>query len=96
MSRRAPRPISSALDPLVGGLAPATPLARVQQAWPAAAGSAIAAAAHPVAEHEGVLTVSCEAAVWAQELELMEGALLERLNDALGEPVVRALRCRTG
>jgi len=96
VSRRAPRPISSALDPFVGGLAPATPLARVQQAWPGAAGPAIAAAARPVAEHEGVLTVSCEAAVWAQELELMEGALVERLNDALGEPAVRALRCRTG
>ncbi len=96
MRRRAPRRISSALGPLVDQLTPATPLARVQQAWPAAAGPAIASAARPVAEHEGVVTVSCEAAVWAQELELMEGALLERLNDALGEPAVHALRCRTG
>lgn len=96
MSRRAPRPISSALGPLVDQLAPATLLARAQQAWPAAAGPAIAAAAHPAAEREGVLTVSCEAAVWAQELELMEGALLERLNEALGEPAIRALHCRTG
>jgi predicted nucleic acid-binding Zn ribbon protein len=96
MRRRAPRPLSSALGPLVDQLAPATPLARVQQAWPAAAGPAIASAARPVAEHEGVVTVSCEAAVWAQELELMEGALLERLNDALGESAVHALRCRTG
>ena len=96
MSRRAPRPISSVLPALVDGLAPATLLARVQRAWPAAAGSAIAAAAHPTAEHEGVLTVSCEAAVWAQELELMEAPLVEQLNEALGEPAIQALRCRTG
>ncbi|HUH80815.1 MAG TPA: DUF721 domain-containing protein [Solirubrobacteraceae bacterium] len=96
MRRAAPRPISAVLPPVVDRLAPATLLARVQHAWPGAAGGAIAAAAHPTAEHEGVLTVSCQAAVWAQELELMEPVLLQRLNEALGEPAVRALRCRTG
>ena len=50
---------------------------------------AIAAAARPTAEREGVLTVTCEAAVWAQELELMAAAThpgrrLER--PPLGEP----------
>ena len=95
MRRLAPRPVSSALAPLVEQLSPATLLARAQRSWPAAAGPAIASAAHPVAEHEGVLTVSCQAAVWAQELELMEGPLLERLNAALGEPAIRSLRCRT-
>ena len=95
MRRLAPRPISTALGPPVDQLAPATLLGRVQQAWPAAAGPAIAAAARPVAEHEGVLMVVCQAAVWAQELELMEAVLLERLNDALGEGAVQALRCRT-
>ena len=96
MRRLSPRPIGSVLPAVVDRLAPATLLARAQRAWPAAAGGAIAAAAHPTAEHEGVLTVSCEAAVWAQELELMETVLVERLNDALGVPAVRALRCRTG
>ena len=97
MSRRAPRPISSALGPLVDQLAPATPLARVQRAWPVAAGPAIAAAARPVAEHDGVLTVSCEAAVWAQELELMEGALPGApQRRPSGSRAVHALRCRTG
>ena len=49
-----------------------------------AAGPAIAAAARPTAERDGVLTVTCEAAVWAQELELMGCELIERLNAALG------------
>ena len=96
MSRLAPRPLSAALTPLVAQLTPATLLARDQQAWPAAAGEAIAAAASPAALHDGVLTVRCEAAVWAQELELVGEVLVGRLNEALGEPAVSELRCHTG
>jgi predicted nucleic acid-binding Zn ribbon protein len=95
MSRGAPRTISLALAGLNARLAPATPLARVQEVWGTAAGPAVAAAARPVAEHDGVLTVSCDAAVWAQELELMAGELIPRINDALGGEAIRALRCRT-
>ncbi len=96
MSRIAPRPLARALSQLTAGLAPSTPLARVQEVWPQAAGPAIAAAARPVAEREGVLTVACEAAVWAAELELLAGEVIPRLNDLLGAEIVRELRCRTG
>jgi len=61
-----------------------------------AAGEAVAQAAAPTAERGGVLTVTCSAAVWAQELTLMSSRLIERLNQALGEELVRELRCRTG
>jgi predicted nucleic acid-binding Zn ribbon protein len=94
--RPAPRPLAPALDRLVGELAPATTLARVQEAWGRAAGPAVAAAARPIAEREGVLTVLCEASVWAQELELMAGEIVPRLNAELGDARVRELRCRTG
>lgn len=96
MSRLAPRPLALALADLSQALAPATTLARVQQAWEQVAGEAVAAAARPSAEHDGVLTVTCEASVWAQELELMSEVLLERLNLALGEDTLHELRCRTG
>jgi predicted nucleic acid-binding Zn ribbon protein len=88
--------LSSALEGLTSGLAPATTLARVQGVWERAAGRAIAAAARPTAERDGVLTVTCSAAVWAQELDLMAGELISRLNGALGEEAIRELRCRTG
>ena len=39
--------------------------------------------AKPVAERAGVLTVSCESSVWAQELDLMSDAIRERLNERL-------------
>ena len=94
--RIAPRPISTALGALTATLAPATTLARVQEIWEGAAGPAIAAEASPTAERDGVLTVTCAAAVWAQELDLMAGELIPNLNAALGEQAIRELRCRTG
>ena len=96
MSRAAPRALAVALKELTGTLAPASTLARVQEVWERTAGPAIAAAARPTAERDGVLTVTCAAAVWAQELDLMAGELIPRLNAALGRQVIRELRCRTG
>ena len=96
MSRYAPRSISSALAELTSSLAPATTLARVQEVWEKAAGPAISASCRPVAERAGVLTVACEAAVWAQELELMAGDLIARVNAELGSDSIKKLRCRTG
>jgi predicted nucleic acid-binding Zn ribbon protein len=96
VSRAAPRSLSSALEQLAAGLAPATTLARVQEVWERAVGPAIATAARPTAERNGVLTVTCEAAVWAQELDLMADELMGFLNASLGADTVVALRCRTG
>lgn len=96
MSRAAPRPFAAALAQLTSRLAPATTLARVQAVWGEATGPAIAAAARPTAERNGVLTVTCTAAVWAHELSLMAPELLSRLNEAIGEDAIAELRCRTG
>jgi predicted nucleic acid-binding Zn ribbon protein len=81
---------------LTSTLAPASTLARVQEVWERAAGPAIAVSARPTAERDGVLTVTCAAAVWAQELDLMADELIARLNSALDGEHIRALRCRTG
>jgi len=94
--RRAPRPLSAALDALTASLAPATVLASVQGVWAATVGDAIAAHATPVGERAGVLEVSCDESVWAAELELMGPDLVDRLNAALARPAISALRCRTG
>jgi predicted nucleic acid-binding Zn ribbon protein len=96
MSRRAPRPLASALAPLQESLAPKTLLAEVQRVWPEAAGAAIAREAAPVSERAGVVTVACAASVWAQELDLMAPLLIERLNASIGAGEVRRLRCVTG
>jgi len=94
--RTEPRPLSHAIATLADRLAPHTTLADVQRVWPAAVGEVIAAQAEPTAERDGVLTVTCEASVWAQELDLMAGEILARLNGALGGEPLQELRCRTG
>ena len=96
LSRPAPRMLSDALSELTASLAPASTLGRVQETVADAVGPTIAACARPTAERDGVLTVVCEAAVWAQELDLMAGDITERINDALGATEIRELRCRTG
>jgi predicted nucleic acid-binding Zn ribbon protein len=88
-----------ALEGVVGRAGPATPLARAQAAWAEAAGSGLAGVAEPVSERDGVLTVACESAVWAQELELLSSDLLARLNAALadsGDPQLARLRFVVG
>jgi predicted nucleic acid-binding Zn ribbon protein len=96
LGRQAPRPLSLALADFTAAAAPVSTLARVQACWETAVGPAIAAAAAPIAERDGVLTVRCEAAVWSQELELMAADLLIHLNAALDEELLHKLRCRVG
>lgn len=91
--KRGPRPLAGAFAALTERLAPASTLAAVQQVWGEAVGPAVAAAAQPSAESEGVLTVHCESSVWAQELELMSSEVLARLNARLGGVELRAMRC---
>jgi len=90
--RGAPRPVGAALDGLTAALAPATLLAEVQRAWPEAAGEAFAGQSEPVAERDGVVTVACASAVWAQELDLLSERVVTALNEQLGRPAVRRLR----
>jgi predicted nucleic acid-binding Zn ribbon protein len=91
--RRSLRPLAFALADVRDELAPATVLAGVQRAWPEAVGPTIAAEAMPTAERGGIVTISCSASVWAQELDLMAPAILERLNGLLRPGSIRRLRC---
>jgi predicted nucleic acid-binding Zn ribbon protein len=91
--RRSPRPLSLAVDRIRDELEPESLLAEVQRAWPSAVGAAIAGEAQPTSERSGVVTVSCSASVWAQELDLMAPAILERLNQLLRSGRVSRLRC---
>jgi predicted nucleic acid-binding Zn ribbon protein len=92
--RRNPRSLGVALGVAQHDWAPATLLASVQAVWPEVVGAAIATEATPVSEKAGVLTVSCSASVWAQELDLMASTILGRLNAKLTETgTVSRLRC---
>lgn len=93
MKRRAPRPLKTALEAISRTAEPVGTLARVQRLWPEVAGASVAAATEPVSMREGILTVRCESAVWAQELELLGSDIRSRLNAALGaDDEVREVR----
>ena len=92
--RRAPRQASAAIRAARDRAAPRTGLAAVQAAWTGAVGERIAAVAAPVSERSGTLTIECGDSVWAQELDLMQGQLLERLREELGELAPSELKVR--
>jgi predicted nucleic acid-binding Zn ribbon protein len=92
MRRLAPRPIGRALEAALPDARPAGLLAEVQSAWPVVAGDALAAAASPVSERAGTVTVACESAVWAHELELLGADLVRRLDEAVSGGRVERLR----
>jgi len=98
--RLAPRPLSAALESVVGESRPAGLLAAVQSLWPEVAGAVVAAAATPSSERDRTVTVECESGVWAHELELLAPDLTSRLNERLeqaGEPArVERLRFVVG
>ena len=92
--RRASRPAGEAFRVVRDQVAPKTSLAGVQAAWSTALGERLAEVATPVSERAGTLTVECVDGVWAQELDLMQEQLLQRLREELGERAPEALRFR--
>jgi predicted nucleic acid-binding Zn ribbon protein len=92
--RRAPRPAAGPVAQLLGRLEPRTPLSALQRAWPAAVGEHLAPHASPVSVRDGVAVVQCSSGMWAEEVGLLQGEVLERLAAELGPGAVRELRCR--
>jgi predicted nucleic acid-binding Zn ribbon protein len=59
----------------------------------------VAAQAQPVAERDGLVTIACHSATWAEELSLLQSELLQSLEQSLPEsgegallPPLRGLR----
>ena len=91
----APKPVSEALAGLRREIAPQTPLAAAQSAWPGAVGEQVAAVTRVVEERDGTLTVECRSAVWSQELALLEPRLRSALDKAMDGAGPAELRFRT-
>jgi predicted nucleic acid-binding Zn ribbon protein len=92
--RSAPRPAAGAFRAALDRAAPRTGLAAAQSVWAELVGEQVAAVSELVSERGGELTVACADAVWAEELDLMQERLLERLRERLGEAAPRSLRFR--
>lgn len=89
-----PKSIGDSLKSFRDEVAPPTPLAGVQTVWDGVVGERIASVTEVIGEVDGVVTVECSSAVWAQELEMMAPRILDRLGDELGESAPENLRFR--
>lgn len=65
-------------------------------AWPEAAGRLVAAHAQAESAKDGVLVVRTDTPAWAQELQMRQRELVERLAAEVGEGVIREIRFRSG
>lgn len=93
--RAGPRDLAAALDRIVARTEPQTPLARLQRVWPQVVGEHVAAHATPTAVSvDGVVIVTCDSAVWAQEMDLLAVDVLAGIDAALGAGTVRRLHCQ--
>jgi predicted nucleic acid-binding Zn ribbon protein len=66
--------------------------ARAYEGWAKAAGEEVAAVSRPRKFARGLLTVDCESAAWANELNYLAPMLLERLAADDPETPVQRLR----
>lgn len=62
--------------------------------WVEYVGEAVARQATPNRFHDGVLWLTVPDATWRMELHSMRRELLERINTAAGEELVREIRVR--
>ncbi len=60
--------------------------------WENIVGAQISKKAKPRTLREGILFVSVANSTWANELDLMSGQLVERINSYLGKNLVKGIR----
>jgi len=92
--RKAPEALGSAMRPLIDRLDSGGNfgIVRVARAWPEIVGEAIARRTEVSALRFHTATVKVSSAMWIQELNLLRGQILPRLQAVVGADVVRDIR----
>lgn len=93
-----PTDLSSLLPTLFGGKALGKRMkeSAAWRVWDQAVGPQIATKAQPVAVRDGVLTVAVTSAPWLQQLGFLKRQIIESLNSALGEELVKDIYLKAG
>ena len=60
--------------------------------WPDIVGEQNASSSHPEALNQGTLIVRCKSTAWATQLRLMQGQILQRLNESFPDAEVTEIR----
>ncbi len=101
MTRRkskAPEPVHAVLERLLGSLNLGLKVKqyRIWDVWNSVVGEAIARQAQPQQMRAMVLWVTVTNSTWMQQLEFMKRQIIERINQRIGEQVIRDIRFRIG
>ena len=93
-----PLAIAGLLDTVFNGLPLEKRLreARIWLVWNEAVGAQVAAKAGPVSLRDGVLTVRVAGSAWLQQLSMLKFEMIDQLNTAAGETIVRDIFFKQG
>jgi predicted nucleic acid-binding Zn ribbon protein len=95
---KAPEPLNAVLERVLGSLNLGLKVKqyRIWDVWNSVVGEAIARQAQPQQIRAMVLWVTVSNSTWMQQLEFMKRQIIERINEHIGETVIRDIRFRIG
>ena len=87
------RPLGASLGELSTrfGLAPPTTLHQVFDGWATLVGEPLASHVRPTTLRDGLLRLVADEPAWATQVKYLGQELVDRINERLGEPLVREL-----
>lgn len=93
-----PQPMADLLDSVFSGTPTASRLreGKIWLVWDTAVGRQIAGKARPQSFRDGILTVAVANAPWMQQLTFLKRDLIQKVNDLLGENLVRDIYLKAG
>lgn len=93
-----PSRLRDLLDPLGKklGMADAVASGRIFERWASIVGADVAAHVEPTSLRDGVLRVRADSPTWATEIGYLATEIAERVNAAMGRPIVTELRVSAG
>jgi len=93
-----PEPIESILERVFTSLDLGMKVKQYQiwEVWDSVVGEAIARQARPQQIRNMILWISVSSSTWMQQLEFMKKQIVNRLNEHIGEVVIKDIRFRIG
>jgi predicted nucleic acid-binding Zn ribbon protein len=93
-----PEPIESILERVSTSLGLGMKVKQYQiwEVWDSVVGEAIARQARPQQVRNMILWIAVSSSTWMQQLEFMKKQIVNRLNEHIGEVVIKDIRFRIG
>jgi predicted nucleic acid-binding Zn ribbon protein len=96
--KRIPEKVDSILEKVLSSLNLGIKVKQYQiwEVWDSVVGEHIAGQAQPHQIRSMILWVTVSSSTWMQQLEFMKQLIIDRLNERIGEEVIKNIRFRIG